>query len=63
MDREFFGDRSIAEAIDALYRQSAAPRDHERLIDLVLVQVRHAHSLGYREGSDARKRQGGGGWG
>ncbi|WP_029079315.1 hypothetical protein [Bradyrhizobium sp. th.b2] len=50
MDRSFAGDRGISEAIDALYRASAAPRDHERLINLVQVQVRHAYSLGYRAG-------------
>lgn len=47
---QFFGDRNIAETIDALYRDSAAPRDHERLIQLVLHQVRHTYLLGYRAG-------------
>ena len=34
--------RNLAEVIDDLYRQHAPPRDHERLIQLVQVQIRHA---------------------
>jgi hypothetical protein len=29
--------RNLAEVIDALYREGAAPRDRERLVDLVQV--------------------------
>jgi hypothetical protein len=36
--------RNLAEVIDDLYRQHAPPRDHERLIQLVQVQIRHAMS-------------------
>lgn len=48
--RAFSGDHEIAEAIDALYRESAAPRDHARLVDLIKHQIRHAHYLGYQAG-------------
>jgi hypothetical protein len=44
--------RNLAEAIDALYRESAAPRDRERLIDLVQVQVSRAMWLGKRMSKD-----------
>jgi hypothetical protein len=50
MTRPFIGDHGISEVIDALYRESAVPRDHARLIALVKEQVRHAHYLGYRAG-------------
>jgi hypothetical protein len=40
--------RNLAEVIDDLYRQHAPPRDHERLIQLVQVQIRHAMSLAER---------------
>jgi len=54
--RPFDGERQMAEAIDALYRESAAPRDHERLIDLLTVQLRRVHLAGYRAGKDAAGR-------
>lgn len=38
--------RNIAEVIDDLYRQSATPRDRNRLLDLVQVQVNRAMRLG-----------------
>jgi hypothetical protein len=34
--------------IDDLYREHAAPRDHERMLDLVQHQIRHAILLGKR---------------
>ena len=40
--------RNLTEVIDDLYRQHAPPRDHERLIQLVQVQIRHAMSLAER---------------
>ena len=40
--------RNIAEVIDALYREGAAPRDRERLVDLVRAQVSRAMWLGKR---------------
>ena len=43
--------RNLAEVIDDLYRQHAPPRDHERLIQLVQVQIRHAMSLAERSRS------------
>jgi hypothetical protein len=45
--------RNLAEAIDDLYRDGAAPRDHERLIDLVQVQVLRAMWIGRRSGQAA----------
>jgi hypothetical protein len=38
--------RNITEAVDALYRSSAAPRSRERLLDLIEVQIAHAMWLG-----------------
>ncbi len=37
--------RNLAEAIDELYRSTAAPRDHERLVDLVSHHVLHAYRV------------------
>jgi hypothetical protein len=34
--------RNLAEVIDDLYREHAPPRDHERMLDLVQHQIRHA---------------------
>ena len=47
--------RNLAEVIDDLYRQHA-PRDHERLIQLVQVQIRHAMSLAERSAHHDRER-------
>jgi hypothetical protein len=33
---------NLAEVIDDLYREHAPPRDHERMLDLVQHQIRHA---------------------
>jgi hypothetical protein len=38
--------RNLAEVIDDLYRSNAAPRDRERLLDLVQLQVERAMWLG-----------------
>jgi len=48
--------RNLAEVIDDLYRQPAPPRDHERLIQLVQVQIRHAMSLAERSAHHDRER-------
>ena len=48
--------RNLAEVIDDLYRQHAPPRDHERLIQLVQVQIRHAMSLAGRSAHHDRER-------
>ena len=48
--------RNLAEVIDDLYRQHAPPRDHERLIQLVQVQIRHAMSLAERSARHDRER-------
>ena len=48
--------RNLAEVIDDLYRQHAPPRDHERLIQLVQVQIRHAMSLAERSAHHDRER-------
>jgi hypothetical protein len=48
--------RNLAEVIDDLYRQHAPPRDHERLIQLVQVQIRHAMSLAERSARQDRER-------
>jgi hypothetical protein len=48
--------RNLAEVIDDLYRQHAPPRDHERLIQLVQVQIRHAMSLAERRARHDRER-------
>ena len=48
--------RNLAEVIDDLYRQHAPPRDHERLIQLVQVQIRHAMSLAERSAYHDRER-------
>jgi hypothetical protein len=37
--------RNLAEAIDDLYREHASPRDHERMIELVQVQIKRAMLL------------------
>jgi hypothetical protein len=50
MSREFHGDHGNAETTTHFYRHSAAHRDHVRLVELVKEQVRHAYSLGYRQG-------------
>jgi hypothetical protein len=42
--------KNIAEVIDDLYRDGAADRSRERVLELVTMQVRHAITLGYREG-------------
>ena len=47
--------RNLAEVIDDLYRQHAPPRDHERLIQLVQVQIRHAMSLAERSARHDRE--------
>ena len=47
--------RNLAEVIDDLYRQ-LPPRDHERLIQLVQVQIRHAMSLAERSARHDRER-------
>ena len=48
--------RNLAEVIDDLYRQHAPPRDHERLIQLVQVQIRHTMSLAERRARHDRER-------
>jgi hypothetical protein len=48
--------RNLAEVIDDLYRQHAPPRDHERLMQLVQVQIRHAMSLAERSARHDRQR-------
>ena len=49
--------RNLTEVIDDLYRQQQAPpRDHERLIQLVQVQIRHAMSLAERRARHDRER-------
>ena len=48
--------RNLAEVIDDLYRQHAPPRDHERLIQLVQVQIRHATSFAERSAHHDRER-------
>ena len=48
--------RNLTEVIDDLYRQHAPPRDHERLIQLVQVQIRHAMSLAERRARHDRER-------
>ena len=48
--------RNLTEVIDDLYRQQAPPRDHERLIQLVQVQIRHAMSLAERRARHDRER-------
>src|SRR4029077_10578865 len=48
--------RNLAEVTDDLYRQHAPPRDHERLIQLVQVQIRHAMSLAERHARHDRER-------
>ena len=49
--------RNLAEVIDDLYRQHAPPRDHERLIRFVQVQIiRHAMSLAERSARHDRER-------
>jgi hypothetical protein len=40
--------RNLAEVIDDLYRAHAPPRDHERMITLVQVQIRRAIRLATR---------------
>ena len=40
--------RNLAEEIDDLYREGAAPRDRDRLLDLVQAQVSRAMWLGKR---------------
>ena len=37
--------KNIAIAIDDLYRRHAPPRDHDRLVELVNHQIRHAMQL------------------
>lgn len=55
---KFNGEVGIAEAVDALYRTSAAPRDHDRLVALVVHQLRHVYSLGMSTGIAMARRKG-----
>lgn len=41
--------RNIAEAIHALYANTAPPRDEERMLQLVEQQVDRAYRIGRRE--------------
>jgi len=49
--------RHLAEVIDDLYRQHAAPRDHDRMIDLISVQVTRAIRLGIPIGEAREQRR------
>ena len=49
--------RNLAEVIHELYRDGAAPRSDERMIELVSVQVKRAYQLGARGGRVMSKEE------